>query len=117
MKYNSAENEIAWIPFHQWRMDQLHEKLHTMSQVNLPMKPSDNINRQFYATFIEDPMFASTTSTMSIDNIMWSSDFPHLASTYPHSRKFIDENLAGLSATDQRKIVHDNAAKLYGISV
>jgi predicted TIM-barrel fold metal-dependent hydrolase len=98
-------------------MDQLHEKLHTMSPVNLPMKPSDYFNRQFYATFIEDPMFASTTSTMSIDNIMWSSDFPHLASTYPHSRKFIDENLAGLSATDQRKIVHDNAAKLYGISV
>ena len=117
LKFISAENEIAWIPFHLWRMDQLHEKLHTMSPVNLPMKPSDYFNRQFYATFIEDPMFASTTSTMGVDNIMWSSDFPHLASTYPHSLKFIEENLAGLSAADQRKIVHDNVAKLYGISV
>ena len=117
LKFISAENEIAWIPFHLWRMDQLHEKLYTMSPVNLPMKPSDYFNRQFYATFIEDPMFASTTSTMGVDNIMWSSDFPHLASTYPHSRKFIEENLAGLSATDQRKIVHDNVAKLYDISL
>jgi predicted TIM-barrel fold metal-dependent hydrolase len=117
LKFISAENEIAWIPFHLWRMDQLHEKLYTMSPVNLPMKPSDYFNRQFYATFIEDPMFASTTSTMSVDNIMWSSDFPHLASTYPNSRQFIADNLAGLSEPDRRKIVHDNVAQLYGINV
>jgi predicted TIM-barrel fold metal-dependent hydrolase len=117
LTFISAENEIAWLPFHLWRMDQLHEKLYKMSPVNLPMKPSEYFNRQFYATFIEDPMFASTTSTMGVDNIMWSSDFPHLASTYPRSREFIDENLAGLSDADRRKVVHDNVAKLYGIAV
>jgi len=111
----SAENEIAWLPFHLWRMDQLHEKLHTMSDVKLSMKPSEYFNRQIYATFIEDPMFANTTSTMGVDNIMWSSDFPHLASTFPNSHDFIAKNLNGLSAVDRRKVVHDNVVRLYGL--
>ena len=115
LTFVSAENEIAWLPFHLWRMDQLHEKLHTMSEVKLSMKPSEYFNRQIYATFIEDPMFASTSSTMGVDNIMWSSDFPHLASTFPKSREFISENLKGLSDDDRQKVVHDNVVRLYGL--
>ncbi|CAB4748115.1 unannotated protein [freshwater metagenome] len=117
LTFVSAENEIAWLPFHLWRMDQLHKKLHKMSSVSLSLKPSEYFSRQIYATFIEDPMFANTSSSMGVDNIMWSSDFPHLASTFPHSHQFIADNLKGLSAADQQKIVHDNVARLYGLGV
>jgi predicted TIM-barrel fold metal-dependent hydrolase len=112
----SAENEIAWLPFHLWRMDQLHEKLHAMSPVKLTMKPSDYFRRQFFATFIEDPLFPASLPYLGSTNIMWSSDFPHLASTWPHSHRFIDDNLGGIGAEDLRNIVHDNAARLYGIT-
>ena len=117
LQFISAENEIAWLPFHLWRMDQLFEKLHKMSTVQLTMTPSEYFNRQIYATFIEDPMFANTSSTMGVDNIMWSSDFPHLASTFPNSHQFIADNLKGLSAADQHKIVHGNVARLYSLGV
>ena len=36
-----VKNEIAWLPFHLWRMDMLYEKLHAVSPVKLEMKPSD----------------------------------------------------------------------------
>lgn len=115
LQFVSAENEIAWIPFHLWRMDQLFDKLHTMSEVKLSLRPSEYFARQIYATFIEDPMFANTRSTIGVDNIMWSSDFPHLASTFPRSRDFIAENLKALDEHERRKIVHDNVARLYAI--
>jgi len=112
----SAENEIAWLPFHLWRMDQLHEKLHAVVDVKLSMQPSEYARRQFYATFIEDPLFPATMAHMGSGNVMWSSDFPHLASSYPHSHEYIDKNLQGVTEQDRRNIVHDNVAALYGIA-
>jgi predicted TIM-barrel fold metal-dependent hydrolase len=116
LTFVSAENEIAWLPFHLWRMDQLHEKLRAMSTVKLSLRPSEYFQRQFYATFIEDPLFPATMSYMGAGNIMWSNDFPHLASTWPRSHEFVDANLAGLTPGDRRTIVHDTVATLYGIA-
>jgi predicted TIM-barrel fold metal-dependent hydrolase len=52
---------------------------------------------------------------MGAGNIMWSNDFPHLASTWPRSHDFVDANLATVSEADRRAIVHDTVAALYGI--
>ena len=47
---------------------------------------------------------------------MWSSDYPHGQATFPHSQDYVAEHLSKVSETDRRKIVHDTAAKLYGLS-
>lgn len=111
----SAENEITWLPFHLWRMDQLFDKLYKMSPVQLSMKPSDYFHRQCYATFIEDAMFTNTMDHLHASNIMFSSDFPHLASTWPESQKFVADFLGGLSEADRRAIVCDNVKRLYRV--
>jgi predicted TIM-barrel fold metal-dependent hydrolase len=80
------------------------------------MKPSEYFQRQFWATFIEDPLFPATMSSMGAGNIMWSSDFPHLASTWPNSRGFVDENLAAVTPAEKRAITHDTVAALYDIT-
>jgi predicted TIM-barrel fold metal-dependent hydrolase len=35
---------------------------------------------------------------------------------WPNSRAAIERQMAGLSAEMRRKLTHDNAAKLYGLS-
>jgi predicted TIM-barrel fold metal-dependent hydrolase len=50
------------------------------------------------------------------DNIMWASDYPHPDSLWPDSHRVVDENLAGFSPAVRRKIVCDNAARLYGLN-
>jgi predicted TIM-barrel fold metal-dependent hydrolase len=115
LKFVSAENEIAWLPFHLWRMDQLYEKLKPMSPIELSMEPSEYFQRQVFATFIEDPFFSATVPAIGSTNIMWSSDFPHLASSFPHSRELIEKNLANVAEADLTNIVHDNVARLYAI--
>jgi predicted TIM-barrel fold metal-dependent hydrolase len=45
------------------------------------------------------------------------SDYPHPDSTWPHSQEVVARETAHLSPEAKRKILHDNAAALYGIAV
>jgi uncharacterized protein len=44
---------------------------------------------------------------------MWGSDFPHPDGIYPDSREYIQKELGHLPEVTRKKIVCDNAAKLY----
>jgi predicted TIM-barrel fold metal-dependent hydrolase len=112
----SAENDVAWMAYLMWRMDRGHSRLSALAPVPLTMKPSDYIKRQVYATFIEEPVFLAELHRYGADNIMWSSDYPHTAAIWPRSRQFIQETFGGLSEEDRRKLVHDTAARVYGIT-
>jgi hypothetical protein len=48
---------------------------------------------------------------------MWSSDYPHGASTWPRSREVVDRDHAALDQTDVRALTWDNCAALYGIDL
>jgi predicted TIM-barrel fold metal-dependent hydrolase len=89
--------------------------LGALGSTKLTLKPSDYIKRQVYATFINEPVFVSELHRYGPDNIMWSSDYPHTAATFPRSQQFIEETFGSLSAEQKRKIVHDTAARVYGL--
>jgi hypothetical protein len=46
---------------------------------------------------------------------MWASDYPHSDSTWPHSRKVIERDFAGVNDDDLAAMVGGNAAALYGL--
>jgi predicted TIM-barrel fold metal-dependent hydrolase len=83
----------------------------------LPMLPSQYLRRHLWATFQDDPLAPITAQFFGEDNFMWASDFPHTDSTWPHSQEVIERDFAGVSEAVKRKIVCDNAVKLYGIKV
>jgi predicted TIM-barrel fold metal-dependent hydrolase len=118
LKFVSAENDIAWVPHVLERADKYHRRLKQGYNVALSLKPSEYFRRQLYATFIDDPMGLKTYQlTGSADNFMWSTDYPHQASTWPRSQEVLARDFQGLPEDDKRKIVRDNAAKLYGFAV
>jgi len=45
------------------------------------------------------------------------SDYPHTESTVPQSRKILERILDGVPDEERRKIVRDNAARLYGFEI
>jgi predicted TIM-barrel fold metal-dependent hydrolase len=116
LKIVSAENDVAWMSYFMWRMDFAHDRLGSLATIKLPMKPSEYVKRQVYATFINEPVFTSELHRYGPDNIMWSSDYPHLAATFPRSQQFIDSIFSGVAADQRQKIVHDTAARVYGLS-
>ena len=50
---------------------------------------------------------------IGVDNIMWSSDYPHTDTTWPNSRKYIEDTFQGVNEQDRHKLLVGNAAKLY----
>jgi predicted TIM-barrel fold metal-dependent hydrolase len=54
--------------------------------------------------------------TVGVDKIMWESDYPHIASTYPKSWKFVDQTLAGVPEPERKKMLYENALELYGLA-
>ena len=51
---------------------------------------------------------------IGVDKLMWSSDYPHQASTWPHSQEVVARDFKDASAEDKFKITRGNAARLYG---
>src|SRR5215813_15026752 len=99
-----------------YRLDHGYEKFRARQGNPLPMKPSDYIRRQLWATFMDDPVGPATYNLVGATNYMWASDFPHSDSTWPDSRKVFEHDFAEVPEDVKRKIVCENAATLYRIS-
>jgi predicted TIM-barrel fold metal-dependent hydrolase len=111
----SAENEVSWLPFVIQRWDQAFEDFRYMYPTPLKLKPSEYFHRQIYATFIDDPLGVQNRHQVGVANVMWSSDYPHTASTWPHSQKIIARDFAGVPDDEKWKIIRRNVIELYDL--
>jgi predicted TIM-barrel fold metal-dependent hydrolase len=118
----SAELNCGWLPFFLRRLD---ERFHARGArlggspfaTELKLTPSQYFRRQLYATFIDDPFGIAHRQDIGVDNILWSSDFPHSATFWPRSRDKIAQDFQGVSEDDREKILYQNTAALYGFDL
>jgi len=115
LKVVSAENDVGWIPNWVHRLDHVHSKVANARQ--LPMRPSEYVRRNVWATFQDDPLGPATWKFFGESNYMWASDFPHADSTFPHSLQVIRKNFADVPEEVTSKIVFANANRLYGLGL
>ncbi len=115
LKIVSAENDTGWLPHFIYRLDHVFEKFGAFSNQAQPltMKPGDYVRRQLWATFQDDPVGPALYQVFGENNFMWASDFPHTDSTWPNSRRVIDASFQPVPEEITRKIVFDNANRLY----
>jgi predicted TIM-barrel fold metal-dependent hydrolase len=111
LKVVIGESGTGWIPYILDRMDAEWED--QFKELDLTMKPSEYWRRQCYATYQSDPIGVKLIEELGVDNIMWGSDFPHPDGIYPDSQEYIQKELGHLPEAIRKKIVCDNAAKLY----
>jgi predicted TIM-barrel fold metal-dependent hydrolase len=119
LKIVSAENDIGWVPFLMQRADKYYRRWKQGYTIKLSLQPSEYFARQVYATFIEDPEGLRTYNHFPAgrDNFMWSTDYPHQAATWPHSREAVARDFQVLPEDDRRKIIRENTARLYGFAL
>jgi predicted TIM-barrel fold metal-dependent hydrolase len=111
----SVEGQLGWLPFVNYYLDHLWAKHRFWTKSVLEQPPSFYFRRQVYATFMEDPVGLREREQIGIDNIMWSSDYPHSETTWPNSKKLTDEWMAGFPEDERRKILFENAERLYNL--
>jgi len=110
-----AESGIGWIPYVLEHMD--FEWEDQFRDLTLTMKPSAYWRRQCKATYQTDEIGIRLLDVIGEDNVMWGSDFPHPDGLWPDSQAFIERELGQLPEAARRKIVCENAARLYGFPV
>jgi uncharacterized protein len=82
----------------------------------LEQRPSELIRQQVYVNFWYERAAMDLRHELGVDNIMWESDYPHIASTYPESWKFVEQSLQGVPEDERKKMLHQNAEFLYQLT-
>jgi predicted TIM-barrel fold metal-dependent hydrolase len=117
LKIVSVENEIGWIPFWLGQCDKAFRRHRSNEALPIDKPPSEYFRRQVYATFFNDHVGGRLLSWWGADNCMWSNDYPHQNSTWPRSREVIERDLGSLPASDRKKLVSANVARLYDLKL
>jgi len=117
LKFVLVECGIGWLAWFLGLLDEIHEKRHMWHNPKLSLRPSEYFKRQGYATFGDDAIGLRNRDLTGVECLMWGSDYPHDEGTFPHSREVIARTFKDLSEVETRKIVAENAAKLYGFSL
>ena len=116
LRVGSVEHELGWIPYFLDRMDYTYTDRPPRGDWHrFPsgVLPSDYFHHNCFASFQEDAVGIRERAVIGVNTLMWGSDYPHTESTFPRSQEILCEILADVPADDARKIVSENAARLY----
>ena len=54
-------------------------------------------------------------TTLGVNNLMWSTDYPHPVSSWPNTQQIIEEQLKGLPEDERELILYGNAARVWNL--
>jgi len=66
-------------------------------------------------TFMDDTVGLGLRHMIGIENILWSSDFPHPATTWPRSQEVVARQFADIPTDERELICCGNSARIYGL--
>jgi predicted TIM-barrel fold metal-dependent hydrolase len=111
-----VEAGLGWIPYMLDRLDRVSHKS-WWAERGMPLNelPSYYWSHNMAATFEEDELGLELRDRIGVDNLLWATDYPHPDSTWPESQRVIDEQFGSCDQAEVRRLVCDNAARLYGL--
>jgi predicted TIM-barrel fold metal-dependent hydrolase len=119
LKFVLAESGTGWVPFvvqeMDYRFNKVLESRGSREGFALKETPSDVFRRQVWATYQQDRVGLDLVDYFGEGHMMWASDYPHPDSTWPNSQPIVERETTHLDAATKKKILHDNAAALYGL--
>jgi len=109
-----VESNIGWIPTLLEQVDDMFYRYRFFTNgESMRVTPSRIFHRNFWASFMIDTVGMDLRHRLNVDQIMWSSDYPHTGCDWPNSRITIERNFRGLPAAEVKKMLHDNCKRLY----
>ena len=115
LKLASVESGVGWFAFAANYMDETWVKQRHWVNSVLEKPPSHFWENNIYGSFIHDRAGILMRSLPGAGNIMWSSDYPHSETTFPHSMAKIDELFEGVPEDEKNMIIGGRARALYNL--
>jgi predicted TIM-barrel fold metal-dependent hydrolase len=109
-----VEPGIGWFPWWLNNADQMIiDRGYSFPQIT--ELPSFYFKRNLFLTFIDEPESVQGLRHLMLDNIMWSTDYPHPACSWPRSQEIIERNFGGIPDDERTKILSGNAERVWNL--
>ncbi|GAA2403049.1 amidohydrolase family protein [Actinomadura vinacea] len=124
LDFVSVESGVGWIPYALDALDWQWKNCGVaLEHPEYELLPSEYFKRQIYGCFwFEDHGVRHAIDRLGPDHILYETDFPHPTSMSPGPAttavapdEYLETTFGDLPDETLRKILHDNAARLYGI--
>jgi predicted TIM-barrel fold metal-dependent hydrolase len=109
------ETGVGWIPHFLEQIDDRYWRNRSWGNIPIKEAPSSYWFRNMSATFITDRNGIENRYGVGVDNMMWSTDYPHHGNDWPYSRKTIADTMGHIAADERAKIVSGNARRIFGL--
>jgi predicted TIM-barrel fold metal-dependent hydrolase len=115
LKVVFVEPGIAWVA---WWLDTVDDMVRRQGYLfpAITAKPSDYFHQNIYLTFIDETLgLHRMRDVIGVENMMWSTDFPHPVTSWPNSKKIIADQFEGIPADERQLILSGNAARVWNL--
>jgi predicted TIM-barrel fold metal-dependent hydrolase len=124
LKFVSVESGVGWIPFLlealEWQWDNNGV---TLEHPEYDLRPSEYFARQVFVCFWFERGVRGG-EYVPAGNILYSTDYPHATSMSPGpastalpAREFVETHYGAMNSHEARRILSENAAGLYHVSI
>ena len=114
LKLISAENGTDWVPWFFGRLAKAGRRPSSFP-TKLSLTPLEYCRRQVFFTYIDEPEAVENLELIGLDNLMFATDYPHSASTWPKSQQIVERDTGGMPADVTRRLIHDNTARVFDL--
>ena len=113
LKVVFVEPGLGWVSWWLYIVDDLVARQgYEFPAITRP--PSHYFRQNVFLTFIDEPdAVQHAHDRLGVENIMWSSDYPHPVSSWPHSHALVDAMFDGVDAHERELIVSGNASRVW----
>ena len=115
LKIGWFEGGIAWVPTALQDAEHMLASYRHMFNHQLTRGVRDYWNDHMCASFMVDPLGLRLIDKIGVENVMWSSDYPHNESTFGYSEKSLKTVVDAVGPQAATKIVSTNIKNFLGV--
>jgi predicted TIM-barrel fold metal-dependent hydrolase len=115
LKIVFVESGLGWVAWYLYFVDDMVQ-WQGYEYPELKELPSFYFHRNVYLTFIKEPDAVQfLRHRLGVENLMWSTDYPHPPTTWPESRSIVADQFSGVPQPERDLMVSGNARRVWNL--
>lgn len=116
LKVGLIESGMGWVPFAIEALEHQFDEMMPETSAKLNRRPKEYFRDHFMCTFWFEKIGPKLLlETIGVDNVMFETDFPHPTSLYPGVQAHLVDTLGGYDPVIRKKVLQDNAVRMYNL--
>lgn len=113
LRLGTIESGVGWMAWFTEYCTRTWERQRFWTKSPLTESPAFYMEQNVWGSFIQDKVGIACRNLPGGRNIMWTSDYPHSETTFPHSRAIILRDCEGVPETEVQDIICNNARRFF----